>query len=154
MTANPKSLVVAALAAGLVLGGCAPKRNLDLVRAETAYRDASADPAVRLYASPQLSDAQVSLQRAQREWADDHDAKEMRHLGYVVERQVQIARVTAQKEVAKREASQLQGAVIGAPLPLSESLLIAWPQIVGLVAGSILVFVAGYIVFQRQEVRA
>ena len=50
--------------------------------------------------------------------------------------------------------SQLQGAVIGAPLPLSESLLIAWPQIVGLVAEVILVFVAGFIIFQRQEVRA
>jgi ABC-2 type transport system permease protein len=32
--------------------------------------------------------------------------------------------------------------------------MIAWPQIVGLVAASILLFVAGYIVFQRQEVRA
>jgi ABC-2 type transport system permease protein len=50
--------------------------------------------------------------------------------------------------------SQLQGAVIGAPLPLSESLLIAWPQIVGLVAGTIIVFVIGYVIFQRQEVRA
>ena len=50
--------------------------------------------------------------------------------------------------------SQLQGAVMGAPLPLAQSLLIAWPQIVGLVAASILLFVIGYIVFQRQEVRA
>jgi ABC-2 type transport system permease protein len=50
--------------------------------------------------------------------------------------------------------SQLQGAVIGAPLPLGDSLIIAWPQIVGLVAGTILLFVTGYIVFQRQEVRA
>lgn len=50
--------------------------------------------------------------------------------------------------------SQLQGAVIGAPLPLGDSLIIAWPQIVGLVAGTILLFVGGYIVFQRQEVRA
>jgi ABC-2 type transport system permease protein len=50
--------------------------------------------------------------------------------------------------------SQLQGAVIGAPLPLSESLLIAWPQIVGMVAGTILLFVIGYVMFQRQEVRA
>jgi len=49
---------------------------------------------------------------------------------------------------------QLQGAVIGAPLPLSQSLLVAWPQIVGLIAASILLFVAGYIAFQRQEVRA
>jgi ABC-2 type transport system permease protein len=50
--------------------------------------------------------------------------------------------------------SQLQGAVLGAPMPLGESLMIAWPQIVGLVAGTILLFVGGYVVFQRQEVRA
>jgi len=49
---------------------------------------------------------------------------------------------------------QLQGAVLGAPLPIDQSLLIVWPQIVGLIAGSILLFVIGYIVFQRQEVRA
>ena len=49
---------------------------------------------------------------------------------------------------------QLQGAVLGAPLPVGQSLLIVWPQIVGLVSGSILLFVIGYIVFQRQEVRA
>ena len=39
-------------------------------------------------------------------------------------------------------------------MPLGESLMIAWPQIVGLIAGTILLFVTGYIVFQRQEVRA
>jgi ABC-2 type transport system permease protein len=49
---------------------------------------------------------------------------------------------------------QLQGAVIGASLPLQQSLLIAWPQMVGLIAGTIVLFVAGYVVFQRQEVRA
>ncbi len=50
--------------------------------------------------------------------------------------------------------SQLQGAVMGAPLPLSQSLLVAWPQIVGMIAASILLFVGGYVAFQRQEVRA
>ncbi len=50
--------------------------------------------------------------------------------------------------------SQLQGAVLGAPLPLGASVLIAWPQIVGLLATTILLFVIGYVVFQRQEVRA
>ena len=50
--------------------------------------------------------------------------------------------------------SQLQGAVIGAPLPLGESVMIAWPAIVGLIAGTIILFVVGYISFQRQEVRA
>ena len=50
--------------------------------------------------------------------------------------------------------SQLQGAVAGAPLPLQESLIMAWPQMVGLIAGTIVLFVIGYVVFQRQEVRA
>jgi ABC-2 type transport system permease protein len=48
----------------------------------------------------------------------------------------------------------LQGAVIGSALPLRESLLIAWPQVVGLIAGAIVLFVATYVAFQRQEVRA
>jgi len=50
--------------------------------------------------------------------------------------------------------SQWQGAVLGAPLPLTESLAIAWPQAVALIAGVIVLFVAGYVAFQRQEVRA
>jgi ABC-2 type transport system permease protein len=49
---------------------------------------------------------------------------------------------------------QLRGAVMGAPLPLGESVMIAWPQTVGLVAAVILLFALGYVVFQRQEVRA
>ena len=47
-----------------------------------------------------------------------------------------------------------RGAIPDAPIPLLQSLLIVWAQIVGLVAGTILLFVAGYVVFQRQEVRA
>jgi ABC-2 type transport system permease protein len=47
-----------------------------------------------------------------------------------------------------------RGAVPGAPIPLLQSVLVVWGQIVGLVAGTILLFVAGYVVFQRQEVRA
>jgi ABC-2 type transport system permease protein len=47
-----------------------------------------------------------------------------------------------------------RGAVPGAPIPLLQSILVVWGQIVGLVAGTILLFVVGYIAFQRQEVRA
>ncbi|MDA9427329.1 MULTISPECIES: ABC transporter permease [Bradyrhizobium] len=49
---------------------------------------------------------------------------------------------------------QLRGAVIGAPLPFGESIMIAWPQTVGLVAGTIILFAFSYVLFQRQEVRA
>src|SRR6202521_1564215 len=48
----------------------------------------------------------------------------------------------------------LQGAVIGSALLLRESPLIAWPHVVGLIAGAIVLFVATYVAFQRQEVRA
>lgn len=49
--------------------------------------------------------------------------------------------------------TQLQGAARGA-LPLGQSLIIAWPDIVALVAGTIVLFTIGYTAFQRQEVRA
>ena len=49
---------------------------------------------------------------------------------------------------------QLQNAIIGAPLPFIQSLLLIWPQVTGLVGGTILLFAITYVVFQRQEVRA
>ena len=45
-------------------------------------------------------------------------------------------------------------ALMGAPLPLDQSLLIIWPDFSGLVAGIVLVFTLAYVSFQRQEVRA
>jgi len=49
---------------------------------------------------------------------------------------------------------QLEGAVLGNPLPLGQSLLLVWPQVTSLIAGVIVLFVAAYVIFQRQEVRA
>ena len=50
--------------------------------------------------------------------------------------------------------SQLQGALLGAPLPFTQSLLLIWPQITGLVAAMIVIFTLTYVLFQRQEIRA
>ena len=52
------------------------------------------------------------------------------------------------------QLNRLQGGAIPAPLPLSSSLAIASPWAVALIASVIVLFVAGYVVFQRQEVRA
>ncbi len=49
---------------------------------------------------------------------------------------------------------QLSGAVLGTPLPLRQSLLLVWPQMTGLIAVTILLFALGYVLFQRQEIRA
>lgn len=48
----------------------------------------------------------------------------------------------------------LQGAVLGSPLPLRQSVLLIWPQLTGLIAGTILLFALGYVLFQRREIRA
>ncbi|MDR7521467.1 MAG: ABC transporter permease [Armatimonadota bacterium] len=46
------------------------------------------------------------------------------------------------------------GAIPRTLLPLSQSLLLVWPQVTGLVAAVIMLFAAAYVLFQRQEVRA
>jgi ABC-2 type transport system permease protein len=51
-------------------------------------------------------------------------------------------------------AFQLHGALVGAPLPAGQSFLLIWPQLTGLLAAAVLLFTVGYVVFQRQEIRA
>lgn len=60
----------------------------------------------------------------------------------------------ANRSVGPIFMSQLQGALINAPLPTLQSLTIIWPQISGLFAAMVLLFTLAYTVFQRQEVRA
>jgi ABC-2 type transport system permease protein len=50
--------------------------------------------------------------------------------------------------------SQLRGALLGAPLPVSQSFILIWPQLTGLIAATIVIFVIAYVAFQRQEIRA
>lgn len=50
--------------------------------------------------------------------------------------------------------SQMQGAVLGAPLPLGESVMLIWPHLTSMIAATILLFALAYVLFQRQEIRA
>lgn len=49
---------------------------------------------------------------------------------------------------------QLDRAVLGSPLPIDQSMLLIWPHLTGLIAVTILLFALGYVIFQRQEIRA
>lgn len=49
---------------------------------------------------------------------------------------------------------QLDGALMGAPLPFSASLGLVWPQIAGMIAALVVLFTIAYVSFQRQEIRA
>ena len=48
---------------------------------------------------------------------------------------------------------QVYGTVPG-PLPLGQSLLLVWPQVTGLIAGTVLCFVLSYVSFMRREIRS
>jgi ABC-2 type transport system permease protein len=48
----------------------------------------------------------------------------------------------------------MEGAILGSPLPLSQSVALIWPQLTGLIAATIVLFALAYILFQRQEIRA
>ena len=50
--------------------------------------------------------------------------------------------------------SQLQGALLGSPLPAAQSFILCWPELTGLVAAVIVIFAIAYVAFQRQEIRA
>jgi ABC-2 type transport system permease protein len=51
-------------------------------------------------------------------------------------------------------ANQLQQAIMGAPLPVSQSLLLVWPQFACMIAALLVLFTVAYVSFQRQEIRA
>jgi ABC-2 type transport system permease protein len=44
--------------------------------------------------------------------------------------------------------------MVHAPLPVTQSFILIWPQLTGLVAATILIFAIAYVLFQRQEIRA
>ncbi|MGT2467205.1 hypothetical protein ACVOMV_23215 [Mesorhizobium atlanticum] len=49
---------------------------------------------------------------------------------------------------------QLNGALMGAPLPFSLSVALIWPQLAGMIAALLVLFTIAYVSFQRQEIRA
>jgi ABC-2 type transport system permease protein len=42
-------------------------------------------------------------------------------------------------------ASQVHGALVGAPLPVGQSFLLIWPQLTSLIAAVVLLFTFGYV---------
>lgn len=49
-------------------------------------------------------------------------------------------------------SQQVQGAIPG-PLPVSQSIMLVWPQLVGLIAITVVCFVISYMLFMRKDIR-
>lgn len=48
---------------------------------------------------------------------------------------------------------EMEGAILGAPLPVGQSLILIWPHLTGMLSITILLFALSYISFQRREIR-
>ncbi len=49
---------------------------------------------------------------------------------------------------------QVYGSIQGSPLPLGQSILLVWPHITGLIAGTVICFALSYISFMKREIRS
>jgi len=91
----------------LVGGGCtAGSPPVALEQARTAYAQAQQTPEVVAHAPVPLQEADKALQRAERVWADDHDAEEVQHLASLASQRVEIAKAAAQKHLAEAQIQQ------------------------------------------------
>ena len=95
----PACAIVLVLVAGCAL---APQHYLYLERAESAYQEANADPAIRRYAPGELRIAAEVLDRAIEARATLQDAAEVDHLAYLARQRIEIARETARIREMKR----------------------------------------------------
>lgn len=96
-------LVVGSLLGGGCTAGSPP---VALEQARTAYAQAEQTPAVVAHAPVPLQEARQALQRAERVWADDHDAEEVQHLATLASQRVEIAKAVAEKKVAEAQIQQ------------------------------------------------
>src|SRR5262249_4773822 len=66
-------------------------------------------PAVVANAPVPLQEANQALRRAERVWADDHDAEEVQHLATLASQRVEIAKAAAEKKGAEAQIQQRKG---------------------------------------------
>ena len=88
--------------------GCAAVQNPTLEGAREAYEKALRDPLIARNAGAALGRAGQTLQTADKIWAEEHDAAEVEHLAYIVQKRIEIARTIAQRRVASEEIEQPQ----------------------------------------------
>ena len=90
-----RTLLAAATLALLAACALAPQHHEYLERAESAYREARADPAIERYAPGELDAAGEILERAVEARATLQDAAEVDHLAYLARQRIEIAREVA-----------------------------------------------------------
>jgi OOP family OmpA-OmpF porin len=91
----------------LLGGGCtAGSPPVALEQARTAYTQAQQTPEVATQAPVPLQEADQTLRRAERVWADDKDTEEVQHLAYLTTQRVEMAKTVTEKKLAEGSIQQ------------------------------------------------
>ncbi len=96
--------VVALVAAAL--WACATTHP-DVERVRGMYDEAAADPVLAQHAAVPLYEAQKEVERAEKKWSEDSDREEAKHLAYLAEKRIELARATAEGVAAEQETQAL-----------------------------------------------
>ncbi|WP_158229031.1 OmpA family protein [Chitinimonas sp. BJB300] len=96
------------LIAVVLLAACQslPPLNPDLELAKRQYAEASSDAMVAENAASELERARLVLNQGEKIWLKDRDVDEVRHLSYLTQQRIKIARETAASRNADKQASQ------------------------------------------------
>ena len=84
--------------------GCGVVQNPALERARDAYNRARQDREIAGRAGVALDKARLTLEQAERVWAEEKDVIEVEHLA---EKRIEIARATARRRLAADDIQQL-----------------------------------------------
>jgi outer membrane protein OmpA-like peptidoglycan-associated protein len=82
-------------------------RPVALEQARTAYVQAQQDPQIATHAPVALRQAEEAVNRAEQTWQEHKDTEEAQHLAALAERRVEIARATAEKNMAEANIQEL-----------------------------------------------
>src|SRR4051812_44364366 len=107
MPVKQNRFVILSLAGGMIFAGCSSSRPNALEQARTNLQNAQQDAQLSTNAQLPLYEAERAYQRAERAWKDGAENSEVRHLAYLVNQKIEIARQTAQQKLAEAEAQRL-----------------------------------------------
>jgi outer membrane protein OmpA-like peptidoglycan-associated protein len=100
----PMTLIAAA-----IVSGCSTVPNASLIDAHNSYNNARTDAEVGTLAELEMKQANDTLMKADRVYAEDDQDESVDHLAYIASQQVAIAQVTAQRKIAERAVNDAEG---------------------------------------------
>jgi outer membrane protein OmpA-like peptidoglycan-associated protein len=83
-------------AVGALLGACAHEPGPIAVKARQEYKAAAEDPEVQRLAGVELHEAQQAVESLERADRRGEDEVELKHMGYLAQRRIEIARIAAE----------------------------------------------------------